>query len=93
MGEVRDINEVRDEVNMVVGEKTKPRLKVVKLQVMPTFHLVEEDGTVIEEVNAQSPIIMYPGKFIELKQVVERLEKDANNNTLQIEQLVNRPLW
>ena len=75
-----------------VEEKAKHTLRVCKLQIIPTFQLLDEDGTVIDEVVA-GPVLMYPGKYLEFKVAVAKLEADANKQDSQIADLLKRPLW
>lgn len=69
-----------------------PKLRVAKLQIVAHMQLVDADGVVIEECTSQ-PLVMFPGKFLEMKEAIARIEEDSNKDEASITQLLNRKLW
>lgn len=68
------------------------RLKVWKLEIMTHFHLIDDDGEVMDETSAQ-PIAMYPKKFIPFEQFVKEAEINANSQEENIKKLAERKSW
>lgn len=68
------------------------RLVLSKIEILPHFQLVDDDGTIFDTTTAR-PIVMYPGKFLSFQEFAKRVEEEANRDAAAIEQLANRPLW
>lgn len=67
------------------------RLIISKVTVVPTFQLVDEDNTIVDETTSSS-IVMFPGKFLDFKALVTQLETAANLAVEEVEKLHKRPL-
>lgn len=89
--EVVEMRKPLAEVEAPVGAKLKVyTLKVVKLQVLPHFQLVDESGDVVNETTA-APINYYPKNFLfTLKKIVDKIEREANKQGEQIATLVKQ---
>jgi hypothetical protein len=67
------------------------RFVIARMQITPFFNLVDETGTIVEEAQSQ-PITIYPGKFLEMRDLVTKLEAKANAEKEDILRLATRPL-
>jgi hypothetical protein len=67
------------------------RLRLLRLQVVPTFILVDDSGEILDEVTAES-VTMFPAKFIPFNELIKQLEEEASKNTEQMEELRMRPV-